>query len=166
MLFWLRCTWHDLAAVRTVIPTVGEADFVCSKNAPTVRRPQLADNHLRRSPRLALTNWKAFTRFGGIAIHLRALRLRYNLSSARPGCNQATARRRKALTATQESFTGTDRAAILGAVETDPASQEVCARRARRIRGMKPSMPEMPGPGEHHGDAVRIGSVDHFLVAH
>jgi hypothetical protein len=28
------------------------------------------------------------------------------------------------------------------------------------------SMPEMPRAGEHHGDAMIVGGLDHLVVAH
>ncbi len=31
---------------------------------------------------------------------------------------------------------------------------------------IKKVMPEMPRPGEHHGDAVVVGGLDHLVVAH
>jgi hypothetical protein len=52
--------------------------------------------------------------------------------------------------------------------------KDVDARDKRRHDGRKvirshrnaPLMPEMPGTGEHHGDAVIVGCLDDFVVAH
>src|SRR5690606_15741466 len=40
------------------------------------------------------------------------------------------------------------------------------SRRAMALPPRRALVPEMPDAGKHHGDAVRVGSSDHVLVAH